>query len=319
MTDMGDAHKLAEKYGYRDYMVARYLKMLGYEQTREMLEWNDRPLIPVIRVNTLKIPVKQLQRRLEKKGFQLRPINIIPYGIKVLNEPHNLGSLHEFLQGYFYIQSAASMIPPIILDPKPKDLVIDTCAAPGSKATQLAQIMGNKGKLILIEKNSERLRALDSNLKRLGVQNVLTFHMDAMELDRLNIKADKILLDAPCTGEGLIRQDPSRKTSRTEEDIEKMANIQKKLLQTAIDELKEGGELVYSTCSIAPEENEFVINSILKKNRNIKVMKPGEGFGVPGFTKVFGKTLDNSLQYAQRIFPHIHDSIGFFFCLLKKD
>ncbi|MGV9171616.1 MAG: RsmB/NOP family class I SAM-dependent RNA methyltransferase [Promethearchaeia archaeon] len=300
-------------------MISRYVKMLGYAQTLELLEWNNRSLTPAIRINTLKITVEELQKRLVKKGFQLQPINIIPYAFKVLNEPHNLGSLHEFLQGYFYLQNAASMIPPIILDPKPRDLVIDMCAAPGSKATQLAQIMGNKGKLVLIEKDSKRLRALDSNLRRMGLQNALTFHMDSMNLDKLKVKANKILLDAPCTGEGLIRQDPSRKVSRTKTDIKKMAKIQKNLLQTGINRLRKGGDLLYSTCSIAPEENEFVIDAILNRNQNVEIVKPHIGFGVPGFTKVFGKTLDKSLQYAQRIFPHIHDTIGFFFCLLKKN
>ena len=299
-------------------MISRYIKMLGYEDTIQLLEQNERPLTPSLRVNPIKINTKVLLKRLQSKGFKLEPVNKIPYAFRVLQEPQNLGSLHEFLQGYYHLQNIASMLPPLILDPSPKDIVIDMCAAPGSKSTQLASIMKNKGRLILIEKDFERLKALNANIRRLGVYNCITLNMDASKIGQLGIKADKILLDAPCTGEGLIRQDPSRKTSRTEKNKKKMAKIQKSLLLSGLNALKSGGYLLYSTCSIAPEENEFVINDVLKKNPNTHIIKLKEDFGMKGFTEIFGKSLNSELVNTQRIYPHIHNTIGFFICLLKK-
>ncbi|TFG23473.1 MAG: RsmB/NOP family class I SAM-dependent RNA methyltransferase [Promethearchaeota archaeon] len=299
-------------------MIERYINFLGMDETIKLLEANERPLTPSIRVNTLKIGVHELKKRLENKGFNLEPIEWVPYGFKVLNEPLNLGSLHENLQGYFYLQNIASMLPPIILEPKSNETVIDMCAAPGGKATHLAQIMNNKGNLILIERNQKRIPALEINLRRMGIKNSIVLNLDATNISSLNIKADKILLDAPCTGEGLIREDKSRKRSKKLKDINKMASIQKNLLEAGLNSLKMGGRLLYSTCSTAPEENEFVINEVLNKNSQFLIIKIKNQFGVHGFTEIFGKTFFKKLELSQRFFPHIHNTIGFFVCLIER-
>lgn len=299
-------------------MIERYIEFLGLDETIELLKANERPLIPSIRINTLKIKVNELKKRLENKGFELEPIDWVPYGFNVVKETHNLGSLHEFLQGYYYLQNIASMLPPIILDPKPGELVVDMCAAPGSKATQLGQIMKNKGKLILIEKNKNRIPALELNIRRMGIANSLVVNIDAINIEKLNIKPDKILLDAPCTGEGLVRQDISRKKSKSLNDIKKMANVQKKLLTAGLKILKPNGHLLYSTCSIGPEENELIVNHVLKNNSNFSIAKIPYRYGVNDLTKVYGNVLMNELQFSQRLYPHIHDTIGFYFCLIKK-
>ncbi len=299
-------------------MIERYIDFLGLDDTLKLLEANERPLTSSIRVNTLKIQPGELRNRLENKGFELQTIEWISYGFEVLKETYNLGSLHEYLQGYFYLQNVASMLPAIILDPKPGETVIDMCAAPGGKATHMAQIMNNKGSLILIERNSKRIPALEINLRRMGVLNSIVLNYDARKLDNLNIKADKILLDAPCTGEGLIRQDKSRKKSKTQKDIKKLANVQKKLLNSGLKVLKPGGKLLYSTCSIAPEENEFVINDVLQDSSEYSIIQLNTQYGISGFTEVFGKILRKDLKFSQRLYPHIHNTIGFFICLIKK-
>lgn len=299
-------------------MIERYIQFLGIDETINLLEANERPLKPSIRVNTLKISILELKKRLEKKGNELEPIDWIPYGFNVVKEGSNLGSSHEFLQGYYYLQNVASMLSAIILDPTPNDTVIDMCAAPGSKSTHLAQLMGNVGTLILIDKNKNRIPALEVNLRRMGIINSIVFNMDAINLSDLNVKGDKILLDAPCTGEGLIRQDPSRKKSKKMKDIEKMVLIQKKLLNAGLNALKPGGTLLYCTCSIAPEENELVVNDILKNLKKFKIIDISKKYGVKGLTKVFGMKLLEDLHFSQRLYPHIHDTIGFYFCLIKK-
>jgi len=299
-------------------MIERYIQFLGLDETLKLLKANEQPLIPSIRVNTLKISVLELKKRLEKKGNELKPIEWIPYGFNVVKESFNLGSSHEFLQGYYYLQNIASMLSAINLDPKPNDIVIDMCAAPGSKSTHLAQLMENKGTLILIEKNLNRIPALEVNLRRMGVSNSIVLNMDAINLSNMNVKGDKILLDAPCTGEGLIRQDPSRKKSKKMRDVEKMAVIQKKLLKAGLKALKTGGKMLYCTCSIAPEENELVVNHVLNDLNNCSIFKIFRDYGVKGLTEVFGINLLDDLKFSQRLYPHIHDTIGFYFCLIKK-
>ena len=299
-------------------MIERYFQFLGEDQTKQLLEANEKPLTPSIRVNTLKTDKNSLKAKLESKGIKLESIDWISYGYKIKKTPINLGSTHEYLQGYYYLQSIATMTPALILDPKPNELVIDMCAAPGGKATHLAQIMNNKGNLVLIERNKKRIPALEVNLLRTGVTNSIVVNDDAVNLPKMNVKADKILLDAPCTGEGLIRQDPSRKKSKQMKDINKMSTIQKRLLESGLKSLKTGGELLYSTCSIGPEENEIVINDVLNSLSDYKISKLPYNYGENGFTDVYGKSLRKDLSYSQRIYPHLHDTIGFFLCLIKK-
>ncbi|TKJ26775.1 MAG: SAM-dependent tRNA/rRNA cytosine-C5 methylase [Promethearchaeota archaeon Loki_b31] len=300
-------------------MIERYIQFLGLDETLKLLEANERPLIPSIRVNTLKTSVLELKKRIEKKGNELKPIEWVPYGFKIVKVSSNLGSSHEFLQGYYYLQNIASMLSAIILDPKPNDIVIDMCAAPGSKSTHLAQLMENEGTLILIEKNLNRIPALEVNLRRMGIINSIVLNMDAINLSNMNVKGDKILLDAPCTGEGLIRQDPSRKKSKKMKDIEKMSSIQKRLLTTGLKALNSGGMLLYCTCSIAPEENELVVDEVLNKSNNFKIVEISKNYGVKGLTNVFGVNLLEDLMFSQRLYPHLHNTIGFYFCLIKKE
>ncbi len=299
-------------------MIDRYIQFLGIDDTVQLLEANEKPLIPSIRTNTLKISASELKRRLEKKGNELEPIEWIPYGFEVKKTSINLGSSHEFLQGYYYLQNVASMLSAIILDPKPDDVVLDMCAAPGSKSTHLAQLMGNKGRLVLIDKNRNRIPALEVNLRRMGVLNSIILNMDAINLSDLNIKSNKILLDAPCTGEGLIRQDPSRKKSRMVKELEKMSSIQRKLLKAGLNTLDSRGKLLYCTCSIAPEENELVVNDVLNQVKNFEIVEIPRNYGMKGLTEVFGVSMLDSLKFSQRLYPHLHDTIGFYFCLIKN-
>ena len=310
--------QLAKQFGYLPYMVERYIQFLGYDDTVNLLKTNEKPLTPTIRVNTLKITSQELLKRLKKKGFDYETIKNVPYAVKILKSPSNLGSQHEYLQGYYYIQNFASMLPSIMLDPQPVDIVIDMCAAPGSKSTQIAQLMQNEGVLILIDRNKNRIPALRVNLNRMGVTNSIVLNFDAKNLNNLKLNPNKILLDAPCTGEGLIREDSSRKKSRQLTHINKMARIQGKLLESGLKTLDVGGVLVYSTCSIAPEENELVINSILNNLPDYSIVKMPYLFGLNGIIEYNGILLREDLKYAQRLYPHIHDTIGFFMCKIKR-
>jgi len=203
------------------------------------------------------------------------------------------------------------------LAPQPGELVIDMCAAPGGKTIQLAQLMENRGTIVGVEINRDRMRSLRSNITRCGVKNAVLFRMNALDLNRLNIAADRILLDAPCTGEGVIRKDKTRKKSRGAQDVEFCSALQMKLIETAFNCLRSGGTLVYSTCSLAPEENEVVIDYILKKCP-LAIQPIDIPIGESAFTKVGPLKFYGDLSLAHRLYPHKQDTEGFFIAKLRK-
>ncbi|MHA1129348.1 MAG: NOL1/NOP2/sun family putative RNA methylase [Candidatus Helarchaeota archaeon] len=309
---------LASKYKYRPYMVERYLTIFGSNQIKAFLEGNEQKILPSIKVNTLKITSDALSNRLTEKGFMLEPVPFVSDAYFVKKTPFSLGATTEYLLGYYYLQGAASMLPVDLLNPSPKDLVVDMCAAPGGKTIQLAQYMENEGVIIALDLSRERMKSLRSNLSRCGIHNTLTIRMDAARLADLHLTdITKILLDAPCSGSGLISTDPSRKQSRSYDDVRFCSSIQMKLIRAAVNCLVEGGELIYSTCSIEPEENEFIIDAILKQ-RPLEIVDLEIPFGESGLINIFGRELSEELKKAKRFYPFLHKTVGFFVCKLRK-
>jgi NOL1/NOP2/sun family putative RNA methylase len=308
---------LAKKFGYSAYLVKRYVDLFGLDDTLRLLEANEKGLRKCIRVNTLRVQLDNLVHRLESKGFRLERIGWAPYGFRVLKERFSLGSTPEFLMGYYYVQEAAAMLPALVLAPRPTDIVVELGAAPGGKTTQLAQIMENRGVIVAVDLNRERMRSLRSNLSRCGAADVVAYRMDGKDVPSLGLNVDKVLLDAPCSCDGVIPVDPSRKMSRTIEDIRFCSTIQKKLLSAAITCAQPGGEIVYSTCSTAPEENEYIIADAVREF-NVEILDTGLTFGDEGFREAFGVKLPDELRLARRFYPHKHGVEGFFLCKLKK-
>ena len=224
-----------------------------------------------IRVNTLKINPEILKERLENKGVVLKE-TFLDYAFEVIKSPFSIGSTPEYLFGYYMPQSISSMIPPIVLNPKEDSFVLDMCAAPGGKTTHLSQLMKNRGTIVAVEISKSRIKALKSNINRMGVLNAIVINADMRKykdyLLKRGIFFDKILLDAPCSGN--IIKDKNRNVS--EADIKYCSLRQKELIDIGIDLLKEGGELVYSTCSMEIEENEEVISYILQKRDDIEII-----------------------------------------------
>lgn len=220
-----------------------------------------------IRTNTLKISSEDLKKRLEEKGVVLED-TFLDYVFRVVKSPFSMGSTPEYLLGYYFLQSISSIIPSITLNPSKDDDVLDMCAAPGGKTTHLAQLMENEGSILAVEINKNRLKSLRSNINRMGFKNTLMINTNAVNLDK-KLRFDKILLDAPCTGNEI--KDSNR--VKTKRDILFCAKRQVELFRTAIEVLKDGGELVYSTCSPEIEEDEDIVRYILKNNKNIELIE----------------------------------------------
>lgn len=307
-------------------IFAERMKLLLGDEFENYLEFLSRPELKSIRANTLKIFPAELKRILDEKGWKTRqPFKDHPEIIIIESEllPGELGRSLEHILGYYYVQEIASMLPVIVLNPKPNEKVLDLCASPGSKTTQMAMMMKNTGMIIANDIKLPRIKILASNLERCGVTNEIITRTNGGRLARkLKIDGllfDKILLDAPCSGEGTLRSTPRSLQMWNIRTVYKISKEQKNLLRNAIDVLKVGGEIVYSTCTHAPEENEEVIDSILKEFQNLKVEKITLPIKCkPGLTSWKNKEYSEELKNSCRIYPGISDTEGFFIAKLRK-
>ncbi len=308
--------QLVERYDIHEYMAERYLELFGGAQGAEsFLRACEKGIPPSIRYNRLKIQRSKLQERLEEKGFILRTSTLTEAGLIIDESPFSPGASTEYLLGYYYIQGLASMLAVEALDPKPDELICDMCAAPGGKATYISELMHNSGVSYAIDIDRTKIRALRSHISRMGITNSIMIRMDARHLPEVGFKFDRVLLDAPCTGEGLLPVDWSRRRSRRPEDLEECAARQRELLEAAIKALKEHGRLTYVTCSIAPEENEEVLQGFVEQGKlTIEETLPQiETRGVKSFGSV---EFDRSLEGAARLYPNVQGTEGFFICNL---
>jgi tRNA (cytosine40_48-C5)-methyltransferase len=275
----------------------------------------DVELQSCLRINTLKVSEKPLLKRLQRKKILLQKIPYLDYGY-IYQAPFSLGATPEYLQGYYYLQELASQIPVQILEPKENDTVLDMAAAPGSKTTQMAQYMHNKGSIVALDSQGHRLRSLANNLERCGVSNTISYRKDARFAFDLKMQFSKILLDAPCTGNFCIEKGFFDK--RTLALIKENARTQKELLKAGLQCLKPEGTLVYSTCSLEPEENEMMINWLIEKYPDIYLEKINFPIGDPGLTKVFGQELNPEVSKTLRLWPHKTRTQGFFIAKIRK-
>ena len=308
-----------KELGFKQAFIDRYSLLTDWDAFALSC---TRYLRRSIRVNTLKISVSELHERLNKDWI-LTPIPWCAQGFWVEHRAgrRDLGNTLEHQLGYYYIQEAASMIPPLALNPTRDSLGIDLCAAPGSKTSQLAALMENSGCIIANDYRGDRLAPLGMNLLRSGVLNtVITLHQGE-RFKRFENMFDWVLCDAPCSGTGTISKSWKTISIWNPHMITKLATQQKGLLEAAYAACKPGGTIVYSTCSLEPEENEGVVDHFLRKNPEAKVEKI-ELLTLktsPAVLSFDGADYDHQLEHALRIWPQDNDTEGFFVCkILKK-
>ena len=273
-----------------------------------------------LRVNSLKTTPAAISKKLfEKYGIETKEIPEIPFALKVSKDEGTAGKTIEHILGLYYIQGLSSMLPALVLSPEENDVVLDLCAAPGSKTTQLAELMKNKGTLAANEIQLSRLKALVHNIERMNIVNAGILHHRGELLSRTYENYfDKILVDAPCSGLGIIQKKEEVIKWWNEKKVQGLAELQFKLLIAAIKMLKVGGEVVYSTCTLTAEENELIINKVLSKYRvelmNIELPVANHA----GLTSMSGEKLNPDLEKGKRIFPWETGTDGFFIAKLRK-
>ena len=270
-----------------------------------------------IRTNTLKTKRRELAQSLIQKGINLDPLEDSKVGLQIFDSPVAIGGTLEYLSGHYMLQSPSSFVPVVALAPQQKERILDMCAAPGGKTTFISALMCNTGCLVANDVSKERMKGLVANIHRLGVQNTICCNYDAREFPKVMGNFDRILLDAPCSGTGVISKDPSVKSNKLEKDFKTLTHLQKELILAAIDSVKEGGIVVYSTCSVAIDENEEVVEYALMK-RKVKLVDTGVTIGSSGYVNYRGKAFNANIKKCKRFFPHAHNMDGFFVAKLQK-
>jgi len=299
--------------------LREYLKRVPDLELDLLFEAYERPLPEGFRVNTLKAEEDYVLERLEAKGFNVKTVPWARHGYIV--EEGELGGTLEHMLGLVYMQGPVSMAPVEVLDPRPGDLVLDLCAAPGSKSTQIAQLLDGKGVLVANDVSFERVKALSSNLQRFGVFNVVLTLMDGRRFPRFARRFfDKVLVDAPCSSLGVISKDWGVARNWRYGAVERLARLQLQLLLAGFDVLKPGGVLVYATCTLTVEENEMVLDRFLKLRDKASVQEFNlKGLnGRPGLLEWEGMCLNPELGKTMRIMPYDNWAEGFYIARIVK-
>lgn len=298
---------LSLKYMHPEWIVRKWLKRFGFEAVEALCKANNTTPPLSIRTNTLTITRTELLKKLETENVICEPSQIVPEGI-ICHEYPSLGSLTSLRQGLFQVQDESSMLVAHILNPQPGEFIIDACGAPGGKSTHIAALMQNKGEVISTDIYDHKLALVRENADRLGINIIKTKVIDASTLNTYYpMKADRVLVDAPCSGLGTLRRKPDSRWRKSESMLHDLPKLQKMILFSAAQCVKPGGVLVYSTCTIEPEENQDVIDVFLSENPDFQL--DTIPITIPGVSQ--------SAKIVQ-LLPHINHVDGFFIARMVR-
>ncbi|MHA1269527.1 MAG: transcription antitermination factor NusB [Candidatus Helarchaeota archaeon] len=274
-----------------------------------LLEQNNKNLPICVRINPLKSDMDDVIKEFQKEDFKFKIYNEIPNMIEIYEGNKPVVQTESYKKNKIYIQSKASIIVSLILDPQPGELIFDLTAAPGSKTTHIAQLMYNRGKILAFDRSVRRLKEIKnkSRILKTNIIHPIIYNSLLLE-DSIKYKADRILVDPPCSGTGVYSNRPIMKWKSIEKDLKFFTKFQWNLLFLSTKLIKPGGIIVYSTCSISVDENEFIIKKLLSKNKNFELLEQKPFIGDPGLL---------GLNKTQRLYPHIHNTEGFYIAKLK--
>lgn len=309
-----DGLEETEKIGLQTFHPAWFIsycyKLLGRYDALKFLEKSTQIPPVYLRINTLKAPEHKILESLETESIVLEKVPQLKHSYKLIQTKSPLTRTQSFHQGLFYIQDKASCLAAEIADPKQGNTILDVCAAPGSKTTYLAQLMENKGAILSLDYSRRRIHVWQKGTKRVGTNIVYPIVADARKNLPLHLTADVVILDPPCTSTGTFGKTPAAKWRLSKRSIIGMSRIQSEMIEQSAQHVKDGGFLVYSTCSITVEENEYVIEKFLRTHNEFKLVKQKPKIGLPGL---------RGLTKCQRLYPHIHECNGFFVAKLQKE
>ena len=308
-TIKDDIERISKTTSMPLWIINELLKENSIDKVNEICQSsNERPKL-CIRVNKLKSTKEKIKLKLKEKNIEA--VNGLLDDFLILNNAKNLEKIEEFKEGKFTVQDEAAGLIPLFLEPKENENILDACSSPGGKTTYMAELMNNKGNIEAWDIHEHRVKLVEKTAKRLGIDIINTKVNDAtMYDDKYKERFDKILLDVPCLGIGVLKRKPDIKWQRKKEDIQEIVNIQEKILETCSKYLKKGGEIVYSTCSILKEENEGIIEKFIEKNKEFEIVK---------IEKIGNKFFEKYIKNNQYIQVYQNDKTdGFFICKLQR-
>jgi len=307
--DVSDEERIGLLTFHPTWFVKYCFRLFGRREAIAMLEANVQPPPAYIRLNTLKARENEIFGKIAEDGIKVEKVEGLRYAYKVVGAKQPLTRTASFQEGLFYIQDKASCFAAEAANPKPRMTVLDVCAAPGAKTTYLAQLMQNRGIIYSMDYSKRRMDIWKSEVARMGVEIGVPVIADACNPLPLMTEADIVVLDPPCTSTGAFGKLPSAKWRLTRRSVDKMAEIQWEMLNSCAENVKPGGTLVYSTCSMTVEENEMLIERFLKWHPEFSLAEITPKIGLPGL---------RGMEKCQRLYPHIHQCNGFFIAKLLK-
>jgi 16S rRNA (cytosine967-C5)-methyltransferase len=292
-------------YSFPDWMVESWLKLLGEEQTVRLCEaFNKRPQLSC-RLNSLRIDQEGLEETFKRERTKFKSGRFLK-GFYTVESKIDLERFAPLQKGLVYFQDESAGLPVMLLDPQPGERILDLCAAPGGKSTFIAETMKDQGMVLAVDISTRKLKTVKENCRRLGVRSVVLFCADARDFSCRPV--DRVLVDAPCSALGTLGRHSEARWKKQREDLLRLQKLQLEILSNAAELLREGGALVYSTCTIAPEENEHVIEKFLESRRDFR-LRDSSGFVDSGVVDRNGMV---------KTMPHIHKADGSFACRLDK-
>ncbi|MGF2034584.1 MAG: 16S rRNA (cytosine(967)-C(5))-methyltransferase [Nostoc sp. CmiVER01] len=302
--------RLGILHSFPDWIIQVWLEQLGLVETEQLCEWmNQSPAID-LRINPLRTSIEEVEAALQSVGILARRIPHLPQALRLIGSAGSIQKLPGFKEGWWTVQDGSAQLVSHLLDPQPGDVVIDVCAAPGGKTTHIAELMADKGKIWACDRTPSRLRKLQENSQRLNLQSIQIYIGDSRHFNQFQNTADRVLLDAPCSGLGTIHRHADARWRQTPESVRELSVLQKELITHTSTFVKPGGVLVYATCTLHPVENEEVISTFLAESPNWQI-ESLSGFESPA-------SAYSTPQGWFKVWPHRQDMDGFFMVRLRK-
>ncbi|PAX52910.1 16S rRNA (cytosine(967)-C(5))-methyltransferase [Brunnivagina elsteri] len=300
-------------HSFPDWIIDVWIQQFGLEETEKLCEWmNQTPTID-LRVNPLRSSVEEVEQAFADAGIALEKIPYLPQALRLVGSSGAIKNLPGFNEGWWTVQDSSAQLVGYLLDPQPGEVIIDACAAPGGKATHIAELMQDKGKIWACDKTASRLSKIEQNAERSQLKSIQTLSADSRNLPQFQNTADRVLLDVPCSGLGTLHRHADARWRQTPESVEELAKLQQELLLSTSKLVKPGGVLVYSTCTLHPVENENVIESFLITNPDWKIEPPSSNSPVVNYC------VNNCNEQGWlKVLPHQHNMDGFFMVRLRK-
>ncbi|MBN3950333.1 MAG: 16S rRNA (cytosine(967)-C(5))-methyltransferase [Nostoc sp. NMS7] len=302
--------RLGILHSFPDWMIQVWLEQLGLAETEQLCEWmNQSPTID-LRINPLCTSIEEVEAALQSAGILVRRIPHLTQALRLIGSAGSIQKLPGFKEGWWTVQDSSAQLVGHLLDPQPGEVVIDACAAPGGKTTHIAELMADKGKIWACDRTASRLRKLQENSQRLNLQSIQICTGDSRHFSQFQNTADRVLLDAPCSGLGTMHRHADARWRQTPESVRELSVLQKELITHTSTFVKLGGVLLYATCTLHPAENEQVISAFLAESPDWQI-ESAKGFE-------FADSAHSTPQGWFKVWPHRQDMDGFFMVRLRK-